>query len=97
MHGHQLTLQMGGQLRDHDPLVFHAAPELIAVGLAFSGQRHVDERRVADGHLNTDEAEVAGPAGHRFDGVERRVVRHELRQKYRRALECLHRPTRAPL
>ena len=90
MHGNELPLEMRGQLRDLDAALRHPALQVIAIVPAPGGLGDVDEGGIADRHLNALEAEVRGPARHGLDVVERVLVRHELGEEDRGALESLH-------
>ena len=75
---HQLPFEMGREFGDFHATFAHTAGQIVAVGFAFRRLGDVDERRIADGHLNADEAEIRGPLGHRLDVVEGIFVGHEL-------------------
>ena len=79
MHRDQLTLEVGGQLGDLDAAVAHATGQFVAVVLALGRLGDVDERWIADGHLDAHETQVGRPLGHGLDVVERILVGHELR------------------
>ena len=90
VHRDQLAFEVGGEFGDLDAAVTHATGQLIAVGLALGRLGDIDERRVADGHLDAHESQVRRPLRHGLDVVERILVGHELGEKDRRSLECLH-------
>ena len=90
MDGHQLAFEVGGELGDLHAARAHPAGQFVAVVLALGGLGDIDEGRIADRHLDADEAEIRRPPSHGLDVVERILVGHELGEKNRRALERLH-------
>src|SRR5690606_27984738 len=90
MHGHQLPLQVGGQLGDADAVRGQHAGHLVAVGLALRRLLQIEDMGSAGRHLHATIAKSRGPFGQGVEAVERRLVTDELRQEQRRTLERLH-------
>src|SRR5437899_500291 len=91
MHGHQLTLQMRGQLGHLEPALRQDALYFVTVGLALGGLLEVEQSRVPGRDLDPFEAESSGPAGDGFQVVERWRIARELRQKYGGSFDRPHR------
>ena len=91
MHGDQLALQMGRQLRDLEPVLGGDALDLVRVGLALGRSLEVEQALIPARDLDALEAEPGGPGGDGFQVVERRRITGELRQEYGRPFDRPHR------
>src|SRR6266568_333805 len=91
MLGHQLALQMRGQLSHLEAALRQDAFYLVTVGLALGGFGEVEQSGVPAGDLDALEAEPRGPAGDGLQAVERRRIARELRQENCRPFDRLHR------
>src|SRR5262245_61206012 len=91
MHGHELALQVRGQLGHLKPAFAQDALHLVAVGLALGCLGEVEQALIPAWNLDALEAESRGPAGDGLQIVERRRIARELRQEYGRPLDRPHR------
>jgi hypothetical protein len=91
VHGHQLALQVGRQLRHLEASLGQGALDLVAVGLALRGLLEIEQAAIPTRDLQPLEAERRGPVGDRRQAVERRSVAGELGEKDGRPLDRLHR------
>src|SRR6266566_4966597 len=91
MHGHQLALQMRGQLSHLEAALRQDAFYLVTVGLALGGFGEVEQSGVPAGDLDALEAEPRGPAGDGLQAVERRRIARALRQENGRPFDRPHR------
>ena len=91
MHGHQLALQVRGQLGDLEAALGEDALHLVTVGLALGRRGEVEQPGVPGGDLDALEAQPRGPTGDGVQVIERRRIARELRQEYGRPLDRPHR------
>src|SRR5205814_15296 len=91
MHGHQLALQVGGQLRDGQSMFREHAAYFVAVGLALGRAREVEQALVPRGNLHAAKAKRRSPRRDRRQAVERCEITRELREEEAGALERSHR------
>ena len=85
VHGDELALQVGRQLRDHQAVARHRPGDLVAIGLRLGGLGEIEEPRVPGGDLHALVAQSGRPAADRVEGIERGGVARELRQEQARA------------
>jgi hypothetical protein len=90
MHGDQLALEMGRQLRQLDAGVLENALDLVAIGVALGSLGEVEQATVPARDLHAPVAVVGGPAGNAGKRIERCCVTGELRQEDRRPLDGFH-------
>ena len=78
VHGDELALEMGRQLRQFDPGLRERAQHLVAVGPAFRGAGEVEQPRVPARYLHPGVAVPGGPSGDTRERVERCGIAREL-------------------
>ncbi len=86
MYGDELSLQMGRQFGDGEPVLLGDAGDLVAIGLRRCRLVEIDHARIEGRDLHALVAEAGGPAANGIKAVERRGVAGELGEEYRRSL-----------
>jgi hypothetical protein len=90
MNGNQLTLQMRGQLGQLQSVIVERGPHVVAIGFALRRLCKIKQAAIPARHLHTDEAQARGPLRDVIQGIEWRLIAGKLREKNRRAFDCLH-------
>ena len=85
----QLALQVGGELCDDQPPLGQQAAYLVAIILAGRRPGQIEQARVRR-QLQAAKAEAGGPVRQAGEGIEWRLVPHELGEEDGRSLDGLH-------
>ena len=90
VHGHELPLQVRGQLGQFDAVLGEPAPDVVTVRPALGSLLEVEQAGIPARHLYAGEAEARCPLRHFVQRVERGLVAGELGQEYGRAAHRSH-------
>ena len=81
MGGDKLSLDVGREFGDLDPLLPQHPLQLVAIGFGYRGGFQIEQAFVPTGNLDSGVAAGGRPAGKRGKAVERRFLSHELGQE----------------
>ena|SRR6185437_1956093 len=78
VYGYELALEVGGEFGDLKTCAVDDAFDLVRVSLAFGCFLEIDDAGIPGGELYADEAEARSPFADVFEGIEGRLIAHEL-------------------
>lgn len=90
MAGDELALEVSGEIGDSELVAGGDSAKVIAVCGAFRGALEIEEAAIPGRDLHGGKTESGGPGANRVEGIKRRSVRSELREKDAGAFDGLH-------